>query len=141
MKPSPPRWNAEKETLEFRIASPHLNPDGSVAEGFYNLAVSQEVASCLWGVDASKSKAEVSIISDAGEKKIFVSSTGSSDGYINFQVSGFTYSVNTISLKLLKTVTTAPTKNPTQPKEITCKKGKIIKKFKAVKCPAGYVKK
>jgi hypothetical protein len=141
MKPSPPRWNEEKETLEFRIASPHLNPDGSVAEGFYNLAVSQEVASCLWGGDASKSKAEVSIISDAGEKKIFVSSTGSSDGYINFQVSGFTYSVNTISLKLLKTVTTAPTKNPTQPKEITCKKGKIIKKFKAVKCPAGYVKK
>ena len=141
MRPSPPTWNAEKQTLEFRIASPHLNPDRSVAEGFYHLSVSQEVANCLWGGDASKSKAEVSIISDAGEKKIFVSSTGSSNGYLNFQVSGFTYSVNTISLKLLKNATIAPTKNPTTPKEINCKKGKIIKKFKATKCPAGYVKK
>jgi hypothetical protein len=141
MKPSPPRWNAENQTLDFRIASPHLNQDGSVAEGFYNLSVSQEVANCLWGGDASKSKAEVSIISDAGEKKIFVSSTGSSDGYINFQVSGFTYSVNTISLKLLKNVAVSPTKSSMQPKEITCKKGKVTKKFKAKKCPAGYVKK
>jgi hypothetical protein len=141
MRPSPPTWNAEKQTLEFRIASPHLNQDGSVAEGFYNLAVSQEVANCLWGGDASKSRAEVSIISDAGEKKIFVSSTGSSDGYINFQVSGFTYSVNTISLKLLKNVVATPTKSSTQLKEITCKKGKVTKKFKAKKCPAGYVKK
>jgi len=141
MRPSPPTWNAEKQTLEFRIASPHLNQDGSVAEGFYNLSVSQEVANCLWGGDASKSRAEVSIISDAGEKKIFVASTGSSNGYMNFQVSGFTYSVNTISLKLLKTEAASPTKNPIAPKVIVCKKGKTIKKFKAVKCPAGYVKK
>lgn len=141
MRPSPPRWNAEKQTLDFRIASPHLNQDGSVAEGFYNLSVSQEVANCLWGGDVSKSKAEVSIISDAGEKKIFVSATSNSDGYLNFQVSGFTYSVNTISLKLLKNVVTAPTKNTTPPKEITCKKGKIIKKLKAKNCPTGYTKK
>ena len=141
MRPSPPRWNAENQTLDFRIASPHLNQTGSVAEGFYNLTVSQEVANCLWGGDVSKSKAEVSIISDAGEKKIFVSATSSSDGYLNFQVSGFTYSVNTISLKLIKAAAASPTKNPTAPKEIVCKKGKTIKKFKAVKCPAGYVKK
>jgi hypothetical protein len=141
MKPSPPRWNAEKQTLEFRIASPHLNQDGSVAEGFYNLSVSQEVANCLWGGDASKSKAEVSIISDSGEKKIFVSSTGSSDGYVNFQVSGFTYSVNTISLKLLKDVSTIPKVKSTSTKEIVCKKGKITKKVKTKKCPPGYVKK
>ena len=105
------------------------------------MAVSQEVANCLWGGDVSKSKAEVSITSDAGEKKIFVSATSSSDGYLNFQVSGFTYSVNTISLKLIKAAAASPTKNPTAPKEIVCKKGKTIKKFKAVKCPAGYVKK
>ena len=141
MRPSPPRWNAENQTLDFRIASPHLNQNGSVAEGFYNLSVSQEVANCLWGGDVSKSKAEVSIISDAGEKKIFVSATSSSDGYLNFQVSGFTYSVNTISLKLLKAVAAPPKKNPIAPKEIVCKKGKTIKKFKAVKCPAGYFKK
>ena len=141
MRPSPPRWNAENQTLDFRIASPHLNQDGSVAEGFYNLSVSQEVANCLWGGDVSKSKAEVSIISDAGEKKIFVSATSNSDGYLNFQVSGFTYSVNTISLKLLKNVVTAPSKNATPPKEITCKKGKIIKKLKAKNCPTGYTKK
>ena len=140
MRPSPPRWNAEKQTLEFRIASPHLNQDGSVATGFYNLAVSQEVANCLWGSDVSKSRAEVSITSEAGEKKIFVAATSISDGYINFQASGFSYSVNTISLKFVKNPATNPSIKPTSPKEIVCKKGKTIKKFKAMKCPAGYVK-
>lgn len=141
MRPSPPKWNAEKQTLEFRIASPHLNQDGSVATGFYNLAVSQEVANCLWGGDVSKSRAEVSITSEAGEKKIFVAATSFSDGYINFQASGFTYSVNTISLKFVKNPATNPSIKPTSPKEIVCKKGNIVKKVKSKKCPAGYVKK
>jgi len=141
MRPSPPKWNAEKQTLEFRIASPHLNQDGSVATGFYNLAVSQEVANCLWGGDVSKSRAEVSITSEAGEKKIFVAATSFSDGYINFQASGFTYSVNTISLKFVKNPATNPSIKPTSPNEIVCKKGNIVKKVKSKKCPAGYVKK
>ena len=141
MRPSPPRWNAEKQTLEFRIASPHLNQDGSVATGFYNLAVSQEVANCLWGGDVSKSRAEVSITSEAGEKKIFVAATSFSDGYINFQASGFTYSVNTISLKFVKNPATNPSIKPTSPNEIVCKKGNTVKKVKSKKCPAGYVKK
>ena len=141
MRPSPPKWNAEKQTLEFRIASPHLNQDGSVATGFYNLAVSQEVANCLWGSDVSKSRAEVSITSEAGEKKIFVAATSFSDGYINFQASGFTYSVNTISLKFVKNPATNPSIKPTSPNEIVCKKGNIVKKVKSKKCPAGYVKK
>lgn len=140
MRPSPPRWNAEKQTLEFRIASPHLNQDGSVATGFYNLAVSQEVANCLWGGDVSKSQAEVSVISEAGEKKIFVAATSFSDGYINFQVSGFTYSVNTISLKFVKNAAINSSTNPTPPKEIICKKGKTVKKVKTKNCPTGYFK-
>ena len=154
MRPSPPTWNAEKKTLDFRIASPHLNKDGTVANGFYNLSVSQEVASCLWGDDVSKSQAEVSVISDAGEKKIFVSATSSSDGYLNFQVSGFSYSVNTISIQLLsnsnpnavseQTVETNSVKTPIKKavlKEIVCKKGATIKKLKVKTCPKGYVKK
>jgi hypothetical protein len=141
MRPSPPRWNTEKQTLEFRIASPHLNQDGSVATGFYNLAVSQEVANCLWGIDVSKARAEVSITSEAGEKKIFVSATSFSDGYFNFQASGFTYSVNTVSLKFIQNAITNATIKPTSPQEIVCKKGKTTKKFKTKKCPAGFVKK
>jgi hypothetical protein len=118
-----------------------LNQDGSVATGFYNLAVSQEVANCLWGSDVSKSRAEVSITSEAGEKKIFVAATSFSDGYINFQASGFTYSVNTISLKFVKNPATNTSIKPTSPKEIVCKKGKTVKKVKSKNCPAGYVKK
>jgi hypothetical protein len=154
MRPSPPTWNAEKQTLEFRIASPHLNKDGTVATGYYNLSVSQEVANCLWGSDVSKSKAEVSVISDAGEKKIFVSATSSRDGYLNFQVSGFSYSVNTISIQLLKDANANPvSKKSTEAssvkpsinkdvlKEIVCKKGATIKKLKVKTCPKGYTKK
>ena len=154
MRPSPPTWNSDKQTLDFRIASPHLNKDGTVASGFYNLSVSQEVAGCLWGGDVSKPQAQVSVISDAGEKKIFVTSTSSSNGYINFQISGFSYSVNTISIQLLRDSNTINmSKQSNDPnlskistkkevaKEIVCKKGAIIKKFRAKTCPKGYTKK
>ena len=154
MRPTPPKWNAATETLEFRIASPHLDEKGKIAEGFYNLSVSREVATCLWGKDVVNARASVTVVNQDGEKKIFTSSYVVSSGYLNFQIAGFTYSVNTIKIRLEKS-TEAPSPTPQssestpkaskiesqpQKKSITCVKGKTIKKVTTKTCPAGFKK-
>jgi hypothetical protein len=141
MKPTPPTWNPEAQSLDFRIGSPHLDEIGKVSKGFYNLAISEAVAKCLWGKDTTAAKATISVINDAGEVKAFTSSMKLTNGYLNFQVAGFTYSVNKISISFLGKSSTAST-NPSRSKTITCKKGKITKTVtnKAPKCPSGFKK-
>jgi hypothetical protein len=141
MRPTPPSWNPQEQSLDFKIGSPHLDESGKVSSGFYNLAISEAVAKCLWGKDVTAAKAKISVINDAGEVKIFTSSVNVANGYLNFQVAGFTYSVNRISVAFDKvsTITNSP-----QPKlkTIFCKKGKIIKTVsnKSPKCPTGFKK-
>jgi hypothetical protein len=154
MKPSPPRWNKEEQSLEFKIASPHLDEGGKVAEGFYNLSVSRDVATCLWGKDAVNARATISVVNQEGEIKVFNSSYTVDARYLNFQIAGFTYSANTIKIRLDKAnmasnssqsmnkgiQSTLNNNKETSSTTITCVKGKIVKKVSAKTCPAGYKK-
>ena len=154
MKPSPPKWNPQEQSLDFKIASPHLDESGKVAEGFYNLSVSREVATCLWGKDAVSARATISVVSQDGKEKIFTSSFKVGDGYLDFQVAGFTYSANTIKIRLgnasgsgssstaNQETTATKVKDPTagRVQTITCVKGTTIKKFSTKKCPKGFKK-
>ena len=141
MKPTPPSWNSQERSLDFKIGSPHLDESGKVATGFYNLAISEALAKCLWGKDVTAAKAIISVINDAGEVKTFTSSMKVSNGYLNFQVSGFTYSVNKISIAFDK-ISSATNSSSTKLKTIVCKKGKVTKNVsnKSPKCPPGYKK-
>jgi flagellar hook assembly protein FlgD len=139
MKPTPPVWNLQERSLDFKIGSPHLDESGKVASGFYNLAISETVAKCLWGKDVTAAKATISVINEAGEVKTFNSSVKVANGYLNFQVSGFTYSVNKISIAFGK-VSAPANSSPPKLKSISCKKGKVTKVIsaKSPKCPKGY---
>jgi hypothetical protein len=154
MKPSPPKWNPKEQSLEFKIASPHLDESGKVAEGFYKLSISREVATCLWGKDAVSARATISVVSQDGKEKIFTSSFKVGDGYLDFQVAGFTYSANTIKIQLEKsggsansaqvdekaTATTTKESASKKVSTITCLKGKTIKKVSTKTCPKGFKK-
>jgi len=154
MKPSPPKWNPRDQSLDFKIASPHFDESGKVAEGFYNLSVSREVATCLWGKDAVSARATISVVSQDGEEKIFTSSYTINDGFLSFQIAGFTYSANTIKIRLgnssgsgsssaaNQATTSEKVKSPTTGKvqTITCVKGKTIKKVTTKTCPSGFKK-
>jgi hypothetical protein len=141
MKPTPPSWNSQERSLDFKIGSPHLDESGKVSSGFYNLAISESVAKCLWGKDVTAAKANISVINDDGEVKTFTSSMKVANGYLNFQVAGFTYSVNKISIAFDKVSATANS-SPAKLKTITCKKGKVTKTVsnKSSKCPNGFKK-
>lgn len=154
MKPSPPKWNPQEQSLDFKIASPHLDESGKVAEGFYNLTVSREVAICLWGKDSVSARATISVVSQDGKEKIFTSSYRINEGFLSFQIAGFTYSANTIKIRLGSTSESGASSNVNQETEatkekssttgkvktITCVKGFTIKKVSAKTCPKGFKK-
>ena len=160
--PSPPKWNKENESLDYNQASTHLDTNGKVVTGFYELRVSALVAKCLWGNDLSNAKAQIQIFSasDNAVQSIEVSTLEIKDGYISFRASGFHYSANQIQLKIIgarqvqipedastnnlanppSVAKITPSRTPkiaiATPKKmntITCVKGKLSKKVTAVK--------
>jgi hypothetical protein len=146
IEPGPPTFNTSEQTLEYRVAAPHLTESGSKNSGTYSLYVSSDTARCLWGDNLSSGKATVSILSDDGTTQIATSTFRSDLKGLFFNVSGFHYSTGTIKVRIdnqgAKSVPLAQTPKPSG-KTIVCVKGKLTKKVTAVnaKCPAGYKKK
>ncbi len=152
-------------TLNYKVASLHFSPDGSVFQGKYNLLISSTAARCLFGFGNAPVSASVSIIGEQGSQSVVASTIKEVDGWIYLRVSGFTFSNPTIQVKLQQEaptmpvvqqpVPTSPTPSPTLTSTpgnmkpillkstVTCIKGKTTKKVTAVKpkCPSGYKKK
>jgi len=100
-----------------------------------------DIARCLYGFSSAPIKAEISITSDEGEKKVATTIVNEKNGWLYLSAKGFTFSAPTINVKLSQEKVVAPVAS----KKITisCVKGKTTKKVTAVspKCPAGYKKK
>ena len=159
-----PRWSQEDSSLNFRVGAAHHKSNNEVFQGYYSLTMNKVTANCFWGNTFSNANATVSVIGQSGEQNVSTSSFTTSNGWVNFVASGFTFSAPTIKVKYVapKTdVTPTPTPTPSAsptvtasatPKPtvapikkitITCVKGKVVKKVTAVKpvCPTGYKKK
>ena len=166
----PPTFNKDTGSLEYKVASPHFEASGAEASGSYDLVLKSDVARCIYGFSKAPIKAEISITSQDGAKKVATTIVNESNGWLNLSARGFTFSSPTIQVKLSQEAPApAPTPTPTvvatpepapTPVEvaapapilkpvvakkitITCVKGKTIKKVTAIKptCPAGYKKK
>jgi hypothetical protein len=166
----PPTYNKESGALEYKVASPHFEASGAEASGSYDLVLKSDVARCIYGFSKAPIKAEISISSQDGQKKVATTVVNESNGWLYLSAKGFTFSSPVIQVKLTQEApapepipTPAPTPIATQapaPVEsaapapilkpvmakkiaITCVKGKLVKKVSAVKpkCPAGYKKK
>jgi hypothetical protein len=131
---NPPVWDKQTSTLNYRIASTHLDRNGNVNKGSYSLAISKKKADCLWKFDTAKASATISIINSEGTQNIAVSSLRTSKDWIYFDASGFTFSAPEIKVKLINNAAKAATKS------ITCIKGSKSKKVSGVspKCPTGF---
>ena len=158
----PPTYNKDSGSLEYKVASPHLEANGAVASGSYDLVLKSDVARCIYGFSKAPIKAEISISSESGEKKVATTVVNERDGWLNLSAKGFTFSSPTIQVKLTQeapapaptpTPTPAPvatetpvpvevavpavtsTPKPPVAKKVTfnCVKGKLVKKVTAVK--------
>jgi hypothetical protein len=156
----PPSFNSATGELEYKVAGPHLLPNGELSRGTYDLSLKADFARCLYGITGTAVRATVSILSESGTAVNAVSIVNEKNGWLNFAARGFTYSSPTIKVKLTQVQdTVAPTPTPTpiptpsttpiakpvvaKKTTITCVKGKTTKKVTAVgpKCPSGFKKK
>ena len=123
-------------SLDYKVGGLHLNPDESVFEGTYDLAMRKSVARCLYGLTEAPISGTVSVLNDGKEEKISTTSireTGSEkNGWILIAAHGFTFSNPILKVKLKQASST-----------ITCINGKSLKKVTGIspKCPSGYKKK
>jgi hypothetical protein len=146
--PGPPTFDKESQSLTYKVASPHYEANGSLASGSYDLSMRSDIARCLYGFTNAPIKAEISITSDDGEKKVATTIVNEKNGWLYLSAKGFTFSSPVINVKLTQemVVAAAPTATvPVAKKKVTisCVKGKTTKKVTAIspKCPAGYKKK
>ena len=162
----PPTWNTVDSTLDYQVAAPHLTPGGNEFLGIYQLKINSDFARCIYELDNVPLVASISVVDNKETKKVATTSMSAGADWINFNVSGFTFSAPTIKVKLLKggqapqdslasnTKSVENLKNESTPQPvivqkttkrstITCIKGKLTKKVTAVmpKCPVGYKKK
>ena len=159
---TPPIYNEQTGTLDYKVASPHFLADGKVFQGKYNLYIDSKVARCIYKFSNAPISASVSITSsDGGQQNVATTVVNEDNGWLHLSATGFTFSSPTLKVKLTQdgsigTPTPQPSAKPSASAEpqvaaipvmkkstITCVKGKTTKKVSAVspKCPAGFKKK
>jgi hypothetical protein len=148
----PPTFNKNTGSLEYKVASPHFEANGAVAQGTYDLAINSTVARCIYEFSSAPIQAEISITTSDGEKKVATTIVNEKNGWLYLSAKGFTFSSPTINVKLSQEKVVAPTPSATpvatvtvakKSVTITCVKGKTTKKVSGAspKCPTGYKKK
>ncbi|CAN2176217.1 hypothetical protein MCEMRE196_00213 [Candidatus Nanopelagicaceae bacterium] len=132
----PPVWDSSEGTLSYRIASTHVDSNGELNKGNYSLAIPKPVADCLWKFDVSKGMASIVITNPNGNQNVAITSLRTSNDWVYFDASGFTFSSPEIKVKFSKS-------SSVKMIEIICVKGKNTKKVVGAnpKCPAGFKKK
>jgi hypothetical protein len=152
-------------SLNYKVASVHFAPDGSVFQGKYNLLISSKAARCLFGFGNAPVSASVSIVGEQGSQAVVASTIKEVDGWIYLRVAGFTFSNPTIKVKLEQEVQAIPQPAPTisatpspaptsvntqvtvrqtpSKSTIFCFKGKISRRITSIKptCPKGFSRK
>jgi hypothetical protein len=151
----PPVFDKESGSLSYKVSSPHFEAGGAEASGSYDLTLRSDVARCIYGFSNAPIKAEISITSSDGEKKVATTTVNEKDGWLYLSAKGFTFSTPLINVKLSQDVVvvekpvpapevSAPAKAVAKKSiSITCVKGKASKKVTGLnpKCPTGYKKK
>ena len=150
---SPPVFNKEAQSLDYKVSSPHFDEAGKLNVGNYNLVLSSEAARCLYNFSKAPISATVSIVSADGTAQVATTTVNEKNGWLYLSANGFNYSAPTVRVKLTqeaeKPISTPSPSASTAPvavakkTTITCVKGKTSKKVTAVKpvCPAGFKKK
>jgi peptide deformylase len=96
---SPPSF--KDGVLSYKVAGAHLDADGSVFKGTYDLAMNQESAKCIYGFSDAPIKASVSVVSsDGGVQEIATEMLTVKNGWLQLSAKNFTFSAPTIRIKL-----------------------------------------
>ena len=138
----PPSFDSNAGDLEYKVASPHFEANGTVAAGSYDLSIRSDVARCLYKFTSAPIKATISITNDDGNNQIATTVVNEKNGWLYLSAKGFTFSSPKINVKLSQdapVVQNSPAKKATV-KTIKCKKGSTTKLVTSTSCPSGFKK-
>ena len=142
---TPPTFDQESQSLDYKVMSPHSLPNGQEFKGSYDLVIKSEVARCIYGFSSAPVSAKISILSADGTTQVATTIFNERNGWMYLTARGFTFSSPTVRVKLTQESAQASTSPATATKKITitCIKGKSSKKVTAIKpaCPSGWKKK
>jgi hypothetical protein len=147
-----PKWNSTTHSIEFKVASTHLNELNQPNLGYYQIGFKKTLADCLWGQGIDVSQVHISIVNlDGKEQHAALTSATVRNSMFYFTATGFTYSSPTIKVFVNEAQKDAsssksalPSKktagHSTKVKTISCLRGHEIKKITKLspKCPPGY---
>ena len=97
---APPTFNPVTQSLDYKVASPHVDDKGKENVGTYNLVLSSEAARCLYNFTKAPVSATVSIISADGTSQVATTSVSEKNGWLYLSANGFTYSAPLVRVKL-----------------------------------------
>lgn len=126
---SVPEWVASEGRLRLNVFAPHYWPDGKTEwRGYYETAIPEATARCLWGIDPRLTNAlSVEVYDQNGEEKAATTSIAFRDGEVRIRAYDFTYSEPTIAVKVTVKPGQRCYQSGAQVREFTCmKKGKRL---------------
>lgn len=129
----PPTFNNAEGTLNYKVAAPHYNPDGSVFKGTYDITMTSAVARCVYQLGDAPINVNVRVIGENGAQTGATTTATESDGWLKISVKDFTFSSPTIKLRITQK---KGFKKPMVPRKVVCLKGGK-KKAATGKCPPG----
>ena len=151
---SPGAPDFDGKQLNYQVGGLHFKSDGKTANtGTYDLLMRSDAARCLYNFTDAPLSASVTVTTAAGgEQQISTTVLNEKDGWLHLGAYGFTFSSPILRVKLSgvpknivqnqssdnKKVASPTTKQY----NLTCVKGKVVKKIIAAKptCPFGYKK-
>jgi hypothetical protein len=95
-----PAFNTKEGTLEYKVAAPHLKPNGELMKGTYDLVLNSTVARCIYGFTKAPIGATVSVTSDDGERQVATTVINEKSGFFRMGAYGFGFSSPTIKMKI-----------------------------------------
>ena len=88
--------------LSYKVGGLHYLPDGSLAQGTYDLIMRSETARCLYGFSKAPLSATVSVVNEKGTKTTATTVVSEKNGWLKMAAYGFTFSKKTIKVKITK---------------------------------------
>ena len=117
---SAPTWDGS--SLNYKVAGVHLDTDGNVFQGSYDLILKSDLARCLYKLSNAPISATISVVDSAGSSTITTTSFTESNGWAHMLARGFTFSSPTLKVTLKQDapvpvptpiVTASPSPSPT----------------------------
>ena len=95
-----PTFDATEGSLDYKVAAPHLKPNGDLMAGTYDLVLNSTVARCLYGFTKAPIGARISIINADGTNQVATTIISEKDGFFRMGAYGFGFSSPTIKMKI-----------------------------------------